>query len=147
MEEIVDADDGTGGTRPANNQEHGGQIREVYDDDGNPTGVLEVIPSDSSPVKSPIAGQTIAITHKIDIRTRATFHGHSSGTKDGIIYVQTPSTGDFSSATDARGNPYNNYQFGMSKTISGGQKVYVHSTNGVKAVINKSAWSKKYSGE
>jgi hypothetical protein len=37
-----------------------------------------------------------------------------------------------------RGNSVNNYEFGMSK--SSGQKVYIYSTGGTKAILDKNAW-------
>lgn len=138
MEAIVNADNGTGGTTAANNQEHGGQLREVRDNLGKPTGETEVIQSPSSSVNDPAKGGATSIEHTIDVRTKFLFHSHPSGTNGGSSFVQAPSVQDVNGATDKRGNPTTNYQFGMSQ--SQGQKVYIYSTNGVKAILPKSAW-------
>jgi len=138
MEAIVDADNGAGGTASANNQEHGGQLREVRDNTGKPTGETEVIQSPSSPVNDPAKGGAISIEHAIDVRTKFLFHSHPSGTNGSSSFVQGPSVQDVNGATDKRGNPTTNYQFGMSQSQK--QKVYIYSTNGVKAILPKSAW-------
>ncbi|NLR67492.1 hypothetical protein HGH92_24520 [Chitinophaga varians] len=138
MSSIVDADDGSGGTSDANNQEHGGQIREIRDEAGKPTGNTEVVQSPSSPVSDPTNNSAVTITHTIDVRTKSLFHSHPSGAKENSSFVQGPSVQDINGATDKKGNPIANYQFGMSK--SAGQKVYIYSTNGVKAILPKSAW-------
>ena len=116
MKAIVDADNGAGGTTAANNQEHGGQIREVRDNLGKPTGETEVIQSPSSPVNDPAKGGAISIEHTIDVRTRSLFHSHPSGTNGSSSFVQGPSVQDINGATNTKGNPTINYQFGMSQS-------------------------------
>lgn len=136
MAAIVNADSGAGGTTPSNNQEHGGQLREVRDELGQPTGKTEVVrfPSSSTNDKE----GAISVEYPIDVRTKFLFHSHPSGNKDNSFFVQGPSVQDVNGATDRKGNPITNYQFGMSQ--SQGQKVYIYSTNGVKAILQKSAW-------
>ncbi len=135
IEAIVDTDNGKGGTLGANNQEHGGQIREVRNNDGSKTGKSEVVQSPSSPIKDPAKGGGISIEHTIDSRTTSLFHGHPSGTNGSSKFVQGPSVQDIQGATDKKGNPINCYQFGM-----GNQKVYIYSTKGVQAIIDKKGW-------
>ena len=59
----------------------------------------------------------------------------ASGANGSSSFVQGPSVTDIRGATDKNGNSTVNYQFGM-----GNQNVYIYSTNGVKAIIDKNAW-------
>jgi RHS repeat-associated protein len=136
METVVDADNGKGGTTAANNQEHGGQVREVRDNTGKPTGEKEVVQATSGTVTDPSKGGSTGIGYNVDARTQSRFHSHPSGTNNGGSFVQGPSVQDIGGATRGKANtPTTNYVFGMSD-----QKVYIYSTNGVQAIVPKKAW-------
>jgi len=136
MEAVVDADNGQGGTTATNNQEHGGQIREVRDNTGAPTGEREVVQATSGPVTDPAKSGSTGIEYNVDVRTQSRFHSHPSGANNGSSFVQGPSVQDINGATRGKANiPITNYVFGMSD-----QKVYIYSTNGVQAIVPKKAW-------
>jgi len=125
MVDVVNQDDGRGGTKDANNREYGGIIR-----DGK---VIELPPG---PVGVPGEG-AVATQNQNGVRTSdSSFHGHPSGniiegskaTLGGSTttraWTQTPSQADIntSSRTD--------YVFGR-----GDGTVYIYNSSGVKATI------------
>ncbi len=128
MAAIVDADDGTGGTAPANNQEHDGRADEERDYSGTPTGETNVYQSPNGPVNDPAKGGEIPIEHTITVKTKFWFHDHPSGTNGSSSFVQGPSVTDIHGASktvNKKEVPVVNYLFSMSK--SSGQNVYIYS--------------------
>ncbi len=80
MVDIVNQDDGTGGTSDANNREYGGRVTK--------TGV--VVPSTPGAVANPKSG----LDATVDITSwpgQSTFHSHQSGTNETSSYKQAPS--------------------------------------------------------
>ena len=143
MANIVNTDNGSGGKVSTNNQEHGGQIREEYTVDGQPTGQLSVIQEPSGAVTDPSTAaasrQNASITYTTDVRTRGLFHSHPSGTNGSSSFIQGPSLPDVQNATNSRGVSVNNYVFAR-----GEGRVCIYSTNGVKATLSMAAWQKRY---
>ncbi|MCL6219565.1 hypothetical protein L1967_14810 [Zunongwangia sp. M21534] len=141
MVDIVNQDNGRGGTSDANNREYGG----VVNNDGT---VRESTPGDvSTPVPNE-NGQVVTaeITHTIYANSKSTFHSHPSGqvvvgsgnnsgatgssTTLGGGSTTTHSWRQAPSPQDANGSTRTNYVFGRrSKTV------YIYSGGGVIATI------------
>lgn len=69
MVDIVNKDDGSGGTKPENNREYGGVL--------NLEGTVQESPA--GPVTNPLTSTQASITHK-SYKSESTFHSHPSGT-------------------------------------------------------------------
>ena len=110
MVQIVSKDDGTGGTKSANNQEYGGNLV---------NGVVKA--EKSGPAGDPTKGKNASITN-VD------FHSHPSGTKKipGAIamWTQPPSKQDIQTAKKTE------YVFGMKDNT-----IYIYNKSGVLATI------------
>ncbi len=113
MTDIVSKDDGTGGTKAANNREYGGKY------DGSKVTELK-----AGPVGNPSKGKngSISSTDRID------FHSHPSGDKKvpggTAIWVQPPSATDIKTATGK------DYVFAMKEGT-----IYIYTNKGVVATI------------
>lgn len=123
MTEIVSKDDGTGGTKAENNQEHGGTIK-----NGKVTALK------SGPVMDPSKGKNASITSEVD------FHSHPSGTKKVNLpggktgtaqWRQPPSNTDIKLATGKE------YVFAMKEGT-----IYVITNKGVVASLPMSIFKK-----
>ncbi len=126
MVDIVSADDGMGGVRPENNQEHGGAI--------SVDGTVRAASSGTVVDPSNPDVQAASITLRITPDTKSTFHSHPSGYKtftasDGrrmrASFAQSPSQPDINNAQGRT-----NYVFGM-----GSGKVYIYNSSGVQATL------------
>jgi hypothetical protein len=120
----VSLDDGTGGTKPTNNQEHGGYLD---------NGVAIQVPS--GPVVDPSVSSSayIMLPQGYD-----RYHSHPSGTKGGDInfnklgltpfssFVQPPDSPHFEKIGDNTG-----YIFGR-----GNNTVYIYNKNGLQATMS-----------
>lgn len=124
MTEIVSKDDGTGGTKAANNQEHGGFIK------GG-----KVTAAKSGAVGDPTKTENASIKGDVD------FHSHPSGTKkvnlpDGgtgtAQWIQPPSRTDIKTTTGT------DYVFGMKNGT-----IYIYTNKGVVATLPISVFQKK----
>jgi hypothetical protein len=89
---VVSKDDGTGGTKTANNREYGGQVDEP-----------KVTELPAGPIADPSEGENASLTFV----NRIDFHSHPSGFKKvhggTAVWTQAPSATDIKSAT---GNDY-----------------------------------------
>jgi hypothetical protein len=122
MVDIVNQDDGTGGTSDANNQEYGGRIKT----DGT------VVEAKAGPVGVPGVDTKATIELTIYFIGQVTFHSHPSGVLvDGNTtnsWTQPPSSyveGDIQTANNTR-----EYVFGRGNGI-----VYIYNSTGVMATI------------
>lgn len=134
MVDIVNQDNGRGGTSDANNREYGGTVS----NDGT------VTESPAGAVASPKLHSSASITHTITASTKSTFHSHpsgqivegtgaSSGTSSGTTLGGSTTTYSFQkapSAPDVSGSTRTNYVFSRSNG-----RVYIYSGNGVIATI------------
>lgn len=136
MVDIVNQDNGRGGTSDANNREYGG----VVNMDGT------VSQSPVGEVASPKKHSHASINHSINSQTKSTFHSHPSGQiVEGTGANRNSATGGSTtlggstttysfqqapSSVDVNGSTRTNYVFGRS---SG--RVYIYSGNGVIATI------------
>ncbi|OYQ48668.1 hypothetical protein CHU92_00595 [Flavobacterium cyanobacteriorum] len=139
MVDIVNQDNGNGGTSPANNREYGGTISN--------SGVVAESPP--GPVVNPILeGAEGSISHTINEDTKSTFHSHPSGTvqtgkvggsntiqMSGEIknasFAGAPSTGGSKDVNPSRSSGRTDYVFDRA---SG--KVYIYNTKtGVQAIV------------
>jgi hypothetical protein len=142
MVDIVNQDDGTGGTSDANNREYGGHIRS----DGT------VVQASPGPVSDPTVNNdaNIEINH---LETQSTFHSHPSGTKS----VSSTGNSNFGGASTTLGGsttsgsfqqaPSNkpgdiansgskvNYVFGRGNGV-----VYIYNNTGVIATVPQSSF-------
>lgn len=118
MTEVVSKDDGNGGTKAANNQEHGGFVK-----DG------KVTAAKSGPVGDPTKGQNASIKGDVD------FHSHPSGDKrvtgGTAMWIQPPSRTDIKTATGK------DYVFAMKEGT-----VYIYTNKGVVATLPISTFKK-----
>ena len=121
MVDIVNQDDGKGGTTPANNREYGGRIKKSGE-------VAEAPPGD---VGDPITNNRVSISLKTYFPDQVTFHSHASGTKKTTEsfgqWRQAPSKepGDISNSNNTR-----EYVFGRRDGT-----VYIFNKKGVQATI------------
>lgn len=134
MVDIVNQDNGRGGTSNANNREYGGTVN----NDGT------VVESPAGAVANPKLHSSASITHTITSSTKSTFHSHPSGqivegtgarngTSSGTTIGGSTTTFGFQkapSAPDVNGASRTNYVFGRS---SG--RVYIYNGSGVIATI------------
>jgi RHS repeat-associated protein len=138
MVNIVNQDDGKGGTSPANNREYGGTI-------SNSGVVTESPPGD---VANPKSSTKATISHTIDEDTKGTFHSHPSGTVvEGAVsnsntvrmsgdvttysFVNAPSSGEGLDVNPGRTTGTTNYEFSRATG-----KVYIYnSATGVQAIL------------
>ncbi len=120
MTEIVSKDDGSGGTKSANNKEYGGKI------DG-----VKVSELKAGEVGDPSKGKNASIssTDRID------FHSHPSGDRKVLggtaMWVQPPS------ATDIKGAKGTDYVFAMKQGT-----IYIYTSKGVVATVPVSTFKK-----
>ena len=120
MVDIVNKDDGTGGTKPENNQEHGGRVTK--------TGV--VVPRPSGPVVDPTLPGGGSIDFGPVYEGQSTFHSHQSGTKGNGKFLQAPSIGvDHDLDNNPTGTHYVFGRGGRDKTV------YIYNGSGVIATI------------
>ena len=134
MVNIVNQDNGEGGTSDANNREYGG----VVNNDGT------ITESPTGAVANPKIDSHAGITHTIDSNTKSTFHSHPSGevvegtennNGGGTTIMIEVSTKIYSfqnapSEIDINGSTRTNYVFSRATG-----KVYIYSGNGVKATL------------
>ena len=124
MVDIVNQDNGRGGTKDANNREYGGSINR----DGT---VTQATPGD---VGNPLENSRVSITLTTTFSNQSTFHSHPSGTRaEGNrtgSWVQSPSNidGDIQNSRTAV-----NYVFGR-----GSGNVYIYNNQGVIATMPQS---------
>ncbi|TSE07889.1 hypothetical protein [Aquimarina algiphila] len=137
MVDIVNQDNGRGGTSDANNREYGGTIS----NDGT------VTQSPAGAVSDPSVNSHASIEHVIRGNTKSTFHSHPSGTKvTGAGAANRNSTSASSSIggstttssfqnapskPDVSGSTRTNYTFYRG----GGGRVYIYSGKGVIATL------------
>jgi RHS repeat-associated protein len=118
MTEVVSKDDGNGGDKAANNQEHGGFVKNG-----------EVSEAKSGPVGDPTKGKKASIKGDVD------FHSHPSGDKKvpggTAMWTQPPSGTDIQTATGK------DYVFAMKDGT-----VYIYTNKGVVATIPISTFKK-----
>jgi len=121
MVDIVNKDDGTGGTSDANNREYGGRVTK--------TGV--VVEATPGGVQSPKAGFNTGTDATIDITTwpgQSSFHSHQSGTIETFKYNQAPS--------NTINGDTNTFSEGTHYVFARGEKtVYIYNGTGVIATI------------
>ena len=110
---MQELDNGKGGTRDGNNQEHGGYVSEGYAY-FEPSGAV-VSPCDPNVEKAIISLPTGYVT----------FHSHPSGTCDGWGFKQSPQEDDIKYAGE-----YTHYVFAMED-----KKVYIYNSDGTMASI------------
>ncbi len=123
MTDIVYKDDGTGGTKAANNQEHGGTIN-----NGKVTALK------SGPVIDPSKGKNASISSNAD------FHSHPSGTKKVNLINGGTGTAQWRqppSNTDIKLSTGKEYVFAMSEGT-----LYIYTNKGVVATIPISTFKK-----
>ncbi len=137
MVDIVNQDNGRGGTSDANNREYGGIVL----NDGT------VVESPPGEVADPSLVSSIGITHKIPRNTKSVFHSHPSGTKSTVEEVDSVNDTSGSSSlgrggedakflsapseTDVTGSFRTNYVFNRGSN----KIVYIYSGSGVIATI------------
>lgn len=121
MVNIVNQDDGKGGTSDANNREYGG----VVNRDGT---VKQATPG---AVGNPLTDRNVSITLTTYYENQTTFHGHPSGTR-----TEGNMTGSWRQAPSNRGGDVQhggagrNYVFGR-----GNSTIYIYNNTGVQATI------------
>lgn len=135
MVDIVNQDNGRGGTKAANNREYGGTVN----NDGT------VTESPAGAVASPKNNSHASISHTITGSTKSTFHSHPSGQVVEGTGANRNSTGGSTtlggstttysfqkapSPTDVNGSRRTNYVFSRSNG-----RVYIYSGNGVIATV------------
>ena len=116
MVDIVNQDNGKGGTDPANNREYGGIIKR----DGT---AKQQTPG---AVSNPDSDKTASFSATVFFDDQVTFHSHPSGKGvNGGYFVQSPSPQDITTSNNTR-----EYTFGRSNGT-----VYIYNKNGVMATI------------
>lgn len=130
MVDIVNKDDGKGGTKDANNREYGGRVRS--------TG--EVVEAPPGPVANPLVNPNahIDITSSVN---QSTFHSHPSGTNsestggNNILGGSTRS-GEFQQAPSYRGGDIENSGTKVNYVFARGTgTVYIYNNTGVLATV------------
>ena len=119
MISIVSKDDGTGGEKPENNREYGGDLSNG-----------KVTPTKAGSIGDPSKGKVATVKGEI-----IDFHSHPSGTKrvtgGTAMWAQPPSN------TDIRISKGTDYVFGMKSGIT-----YIYTSKGVVATIPMSTFKK-----
>ncbi|WP_142686759.1 RHS repeat-associated core domain-containing protein [Chitinophaga polysaccharea] len=135
MVDIVNQDNGKGGTDPANNREYGGVVKT----DGN------VSQSPPGPVSDPILNKDAHI-NIASFDFQSTFHSHPSGTKSesstgsnpfgGTTIGGTTTNGHFNSAPSNKGGDVSNSGSKINYVFSRSNgTVYIYNNTGVIATI------------